>query len=108
MFTSRLVSSFFRMARDQPALPTRAMPLFIKTSIPKLISLPLFMDLLLLSGVLSPRNRLRALLHRVLELLAGIVLWLRLGIQACHLSLSTPTSNVKVFARQHSMLLSVH
>jgi hypothetical protein len=65
------------------------------------------MDLLLLSGVLSLRSRLKALLHQLLVLLAGIVRWLRLGIRVCHPSLSTHTSSVKAFAHQHSMLRSV-
>jgi hypothetical protein len=75
--TSRPVSSFFRMARDQLALPTRATLPFRKTFILRLTNLPPSTDLLLLSGALNLRSHLRAQLHQHLVLLAGIVRWLR-------------------------------
>ena len=106
-FTSRPACSFSRTVKDQLALPTRATLLYLKMFIPKLTSLPLSTALLLLSGVPSLRSRLRDLLHPLSELLAGIVLWLRLGSRACHLSLSIPTSSVRESAHQLSMLPSV-
>jgi hypothetical protein len=104
--TSRLVCSFYKMARDQLAPRTRAMLLFLRMSIPRLTSLHLYMDLLLLNGVLSLRSLLKDLLHRLLGLVAGIVLLLRSGIRAYHHSLSTLTSSARAFARQPSMLRS--
>lgn len=87
-------------------LPIKAMLPFRKMFTLRHTNLLPYTGLLLLSGALSLRSRLKALHRQLLELQAGTVRWLRLGIQACHPSRSTHTSSVKVFAHQPSMPLS--
>lgn len=106
-YTSRPACSFFRTAKDQLALLTRATRRCLRMFTLKLTSLPLSMVLLLLSGVLSPRSLLQDLRRPLWELVVGIVLWLKSGIQLYRLSHLTPMSSARVSAHQPSTPLSV-
>lgn len=82
-YTSRLAFNSCRMDKHLLVRQTRAMPPYLKTYIPRLISLRLFMVPLLHSGVLhSLSSRLKALLLQLWRL-AGIALLHRSATQVC-------------------------
>lgn len=85
-YTSRLAFSSCRMDRHLPEPQIKAMLLYLRMYIPRLISLRQFMVQLLHNGVLLNHSSLLKALLLLLWRLAGTALLLRFAIRAYRLS----------------------